>query len=211
MLKRLVAAAVAALFLTGAAQAASAYTTKAVNMRSAPAKRGEIIVTIPAGKVIQVNGCLENYRWCDVRWRGRRGWVSTHALAFQEARRRSFPDYAIHLGVPLWYGQGYYEPWYWTGPSHGGGWHPHGHGGHGGNWPHNPGGNPHPHNPGGNPHPHNPGGNPHNPGGGNPPPFIPRPRAEAPLPGNDNTVHPDALPRNRLWQNGGTLRGWGGD
>lgn len=52
-----------------------AYTSKNVNLRAGPAWEYPVVAIIPAGVAISVEGCLSDYRWCDVLAGPYRGWV----------------------------------------------------------------------------------------------------------------------------------------
>ncbi|WP_429913152.1 SH3 domain-containing protein [Govanella unica] len=38
------------------------------------------VTRLPAGAAVQVFGCLDDWYWCDVGWRGQRGWVTAANL-----------------------------------------------------------------------------------------------------------------------------------
>lgn len=67
-------AALAALPATSHAQQL-AYTAKEVNLRAGPSRDYPIVAMLPAGVAISVEGCLSDYRWCDVVAGPNRGWV----------------------------------------------------------------------------------------------------------------------------------------
>ena len=53
------------------------------------------------GLKIQVYGCLNSWDWCDVAWRGTRGWVPSSIVEFQREDMRLLVDkYGPSLGVP---------------------------------------------------------------------------------------------------------------
>ena len=52
-----------------------AYTSKDVNLRAGPSRDYPVVATLPAGVSISVEGCLSDYRWCDVVAGPNRGWV----------------------------------------------------------------------------------------------------------------------------------------
>ena len=60
----------------------SGYTTAWVNQRSGPGTNYAVRTVIPAGSPVTVFSCTGRNTWCDVDWRGRRGWVSGRYLAF---------------------------------------------------------------------------------------------------------------------------------
>ena len=66
-------AALAALPVTSYAQ--SGYVSKSVNLRAGPAKEYPVVAILQAGTPISVEGCLSDYRWCDVIAGPNRGWI----------------------------------------------------------------------------------------------------------------------------------------
>ena len=69
---------VVAALLAGApatAYAQWAYTAKDVHLRAGPAVDYPVVAILPAGVQIVVEGCLSDYRWCDVVAGPNRGWV----------------------------------------------------------------------------------------------------------------------------------------
>lgn len=64
-----------------------------LNMRSAPTARSNILVEIPSnGTGIELHSCTvasgQGSRWCDVSWRGVRGWASSRYLAEERTGAR---------------------------------------------------------------------------------------------------------------------------
>ncbi len=103
-MKRLAFALIACLALAGfagAAQAASAYTTRGLNLYSGASSRSQLIATVPAGEYVRVGGCIKSYVWCDVSWAGYRGWARSNGLSYRHAGYRHFPDAVIGLGIPI--------------------------------------------------------------------------------------------------------------
>lgn len=67
--------AVWALPCAAQAQGQVAFTAKTVNLRAGPARDYPIVAVLPAGYQVAVQGCLPDYRWCDVAAGPHRGWV----------------------------------------------------------------------------------------------------------------------------------------
>ena len=67
--------AIALSALSGAVQAQAAYTAKTVHLRAGPGREYPVVVTLPAGWQVAVQGCLTDYTWCDVVAGPNRGWV----------------------------------------------------------------------------------------------------------------------------------------
>jgi uncharacterized protein YraI len=52
-----------------------AYTSQQVNLRAGPSIDYPVVAILPAGASILVEGCLSDYRWCDVVAGPNRGWL----------------------------------------------------------------------------------------------------------------------------------------
>jgi len=58
-----------------AATAQTAYTTKTVNLRSGPDRTYPVVAVLSPHTPLAVQGCLADFRWCDVIAGGQRGWL----------------------------------------------------------------------------------------------------------------------------------------
>ena len=74
--------AVSALMLTSVALAQEAVTVKDVNVRAGPDRAYPLVVWVPGGSTVYVNGCQSDYRWCDVTAGANRGWVYAKNLQY---------------------------------------------------------------------------------------------------------------------------------
>ncbi len=85
----------------GPALAAKAFTTDAVHMFAGPGDNFPQVMRLSSGRAITIHGCVANYNWCDVEWRGNRGWVMGGALtlAYQDAST-SVSDLGRSLNIP---------------------------------------------------------------------------------------------------------------
>jgi uncharacterized protein YraI len=100
-MKRLAIGAAFALMAFPAA-AQDAEVTADLNMRAGPATRYPIITTIPAGRNVEVYGCVSGYDWCDVSWRGFRGWVFTDYLEYYYRNDyRPVIEWGPRIGLPV--------------------------------------------------------------------------------------------------------------
>lgn len=91
-----------AISLPAIAQAASGYATANVNLRAGPSTAYPAVTVIPAGAGVEINGCMSGANWCDVNFRGIRGWVSGSYLqaGYQQRRVYVAPEYYRPLGIP---------------------------------------------------------------------------------------------------------------
>jgi uncharacterized protein YraI len=112
-----------ALLAPGAAIAATqAITTTDLNIRTGPGTSYQRFDTIPSSDRVVVHGCLAGYNWCDVGWRGERGWVSGNYLAYRSERHRdrTISSVGVSIGLPVlgfepyaYHGRYYRDrPWY---------------------------------------------------------------------------------------------------
>lgn len=118
---QLVAAAALVMAAPASALAARGYATSTVNMRAGPSTEYPVVATVPDDARVNIHGCLSDHDWCDVTWRGNRGWVSARYLDyFYSGRYVYLPSYFDEIDVPVVtfalgpYWDSYYtgRPWY---------------------------------------------------------------------------------------------------
>lgn len=85
MLKKYVIFAIA-LLGASSTMAASAVTRADLNLRTGPGVSYPAVATVPNGQALNVLGCADRGRWCDVSWNGYRGWVSGSYLGAMATR-----------------------------------------------------------------------------------------------------------------------------
>ena len=108
-------------FTAAPALAQNADVTADLNMRAGPGTGYPVITTIPDGRGVDVHGCVSSRNWCDVSWRGNRGWVYSDYLEYRyHNRRRPIPEWGTELDLPVLtfsfgnYAERHYrnQPWY---------------------------------------------------------------------------------------------------
>jgi len=79
-----------------------AYTSTAVNLRAGPDQSYPLVLRVLGGTQVQVFGCLEDYRWCDVGVGFERGWVYAANLFYPyQSQRVPIYGYGPSLGLPI--------------------------------------------------------------------------------------------------------------
>lgn len=101
--------------------AQTAYTTKTTNMRAGPSRDYPVVDQLQPGEAVEINGCLDDWTWCDVSIGNDRGWVYAGSLESPYRNRRvviygngpmfGYPIVGFSVG-PYW--DTYYRgrPWY---------------------------------------------------------------------------------------------------
>ncbi|HCD84025.1 SH3 domain-containing protein [Agrobacterium tumefaciens] len=88
--------------LPSLAEAANAYATGNVNIRTGPGTQYARTGTIPAGATLTIRGCLNGYSWCEVIFAGQRGWASSNYLqATYQNRRQAVIHVGPIIGLPV--------------------------------------------------------------------------------------------------------------
>jgi len=75
------------LMIPGGAYAADTDLAYAVQLRAAPADEYPAVRRLAKGLSVEIHGCLTTVEWCDISWRGNRGWVQMDALGYPSALR----------------------------------------------------------------------------------------------------------------------------
>ena len=113
--------AAAALLAPLAANAQTAYTASAVELRAGPARDYPVVAILGSRLAVNVQGCLHDFSWCDVIVGPNRGWLHGRELVFDyQGAQVPIVDYGAALGIGLvsfvigTYWQDHYvsRPWY---------------------------------------------------------------------------------------------------
>jgi len=89
-------------FAPAAARAADAYVTATVNLRAGPDIGYPRVDIIPVGYAINIYGCTTGWTWCDVGYRGDRGWIAGSFIEFYDnGYYRPLPQYGVQVGIPI--------------------------------------------------------------------------------------------------------------
>jgi uncharacterized protein YraI len=89
------------LLSSSMARAAEGQLSSAVQLRAGPGDEYPAIKRLARGLSVDIHGCLRTWDWCDVSWRGARGWVAADALAAERQDLRiPVAEYGPALGVP---------------------------------------------------------------------------------------------------------------
>ena len=92
-----------------------------MNLRAGPSAEYPLVFNLPTNTLLNVNGCLEDWSWCDVDWEGNRGWIYGDYL-YTDWQNRRVPvfEYGASMGFGIvtfsvgdYWGR-YYRgrPWY---------------------------------------------------------------------------------------------------
>jgi uncharacterized protein YraI len=107
--------------VSATSQAQTAFTIRTVNMRAGPSRDYPVVDQLQPGEAVEINGCLDDWTWCDVSVGDDRGWVYARSLESAYQNRRvviygnglmfGFPIVRFSVG-PYW--DTYYRgrPWY---------------------------------------------------------------------------------------------------
>jgi len=94
---------------TPALASSAAVAVTDLNLRTGPSTRHQVVRVLRGGSPVRVNACTQGPGWCDVSYRGSRGWVSARYLDF--GRRTHFrtrdhrppvvPRSGVIIGTPV--------------------------------------------------------------------------------------------------------------
>jgi uncharacterized protein YraI len=91
----------ASVFAAGAANARPGYLINTFNIFSGPGHDYERLVRVPENARVEVHSCVPSYEWCQVSWRGVRGWMDGNGIEVRVGGRLvAVHDFGPRSGVP---------------------------------------------------------------------------------------------------------------
>jgi uncharacterized protein YraI len=85
-----------------AAHASDGYLVSNANLRAGPDTDYPIITTLRSGEEVDIQGCIDDWAWCDVIIGGDRGWVAGRLLQEEYENRRVYvSEYGSRANIPI--------------------------------------------------------------------------------------------------------------
>jgi uncharacterized protein YraI len=94
---------------TPALASGAAVAVTDLNLRTGPSTRHQVVRVLRGGSPVRINACTQGPGWCDVTYRGSRGWVSARYLDFgrqthfrtRDHRPPVVPRSGVVIGTPV--------------------------------------------------------------------------------------------------------------
>lgn len=97
-----VIAAAAMLAVSAGADAQNAFTSRPAFLRAGPDASYPLVAQLGPGTPVDVQGCLDDWSWCDVIYDDTRGWMYAPSLSYvYEGTRVPLYSYAPSFGIPI--------------------------------------------------------------------------------------------------------------
>lgn len=109
-----IAASLAAMFMAApvAALAQNAIVADDTALHAGPAYQYPRVAYVPQDARVFIHGCLRGFSWCDVSWRGNRGWIDASDLTYAWNNRYVVvQEWGPRIGLPV---IGFAVQDYWT-------------------------------------------------------------------------------------------------
>jgi uncharacterized protein YraI len=95
--------------LAGAQQVA--YTAAEAHLRAGPEAGYPVLAILPPATQVVVQGCLADYRWCDVSYGPVRGWLAAAAIRYPDLNGYAAPPFVGTVAVIPVFGFVQYDYW----------------------------------------------------------------------------------------------------
>jgi uncharacterized protein YraI len=91
-----------ALPLAAHADPLHGYTNASVDLLAGPASSYPPVAHVASNADVDIKGCVDGFRWCDVSWNGSRGWIDGRFLdSLYNDRHVNIIEYGPRADVPV--------------------------------------------------------------------------------------------------------------
>lgn len=92
------------------AQDSGGFARSGASLRAGPANEYPRVATVVSGDSLAVYGCVDDFSWCDVRWRQARGWLPAGVIEFDSRDAAAAPVIGFAVD-PYWDAHYRGRPW----------------------------------------------------------------------------------------------------